>query len=312
MQPLNNDQINRLKKQASVCSVILAVVLIIIKSIGVICSGSLSVLSSMVDSMGDLVASLITFIAVRFSAKPANSSHRYGFGKAEALSALVQSAFIGGSGVFIIYDGINRMLNPHPQIKSQSAIIIMIISLFLTIALIAFQKYVAKKTGSRAIKADSAHYSVDVITNISIILTLIAISIFHINWFDTVVAFLVASYLLWSSYHLVLDSLTMIMDKELGEDIREKIKKIVLSCEHIEGIHDLRTRDLGSSYIFEFHLELDGNLSLNKAHQYTDNVEAELLKTYPGAQIIIHQDPAGLRENRLDYEIDGHCNIKNK
>lgn len=312
MQPLNTEQINRLKKQASICSVLLAIILIIIKSIGVIYSGSLSVLSSMVDSMGDLVASMVTFTAVRFSAKPASSSHRYGFGKAEALSALIQSAFIGGSGVFIIYDGISRIIHPHPQIKSQSAIIIMIISLILTFALIAFQKYVAKKTGSRAIKADSAHYSVDVITNISIIFTLIAINLFHINWFDTVAAFFVASYLLWSSYHLVLDSLTMIMDKELGDDIRENIKKIVLSCDHIQGIHDLRTRDLGSSYIFELHLELDGNLSLNQAHQYTDNVEAELLKTYPGTQIIIHQDPAGLHENRLDYEIDGHCAIKNK
>lgn len=312
MQPLNTEQINRLKKQASICSVLLAIILIIIKSIGVIYSGSLSVLSSMVDSMGDLVASMVTFTAVRFSAKPASSSHRYGFGKAEALSALIQSAFIGGSGVFIIYDGISRIIHPHPQIKSQSAIIIMIISLILTFALIAFQKYVAKKTGSRAIKADSAHYSVDVITNISIIFTLIAINLFHINWFDTVAAFFVASYLLWSSYHLVLDSLTMIMDKELGDDIRENIKKIVLSCDHIQGIHDLRTRDLGSSYIFELHLELDGNLSLNQAHQYTDNVETELLKTYPGTQIIIHQDPAGLHENRLDYEIDGHCDIKNK
>ena len=312
MPSLNLKQINRLKKQAAIGSIVLAVTLITIKSLGVFYSGSLSVFSSMVDSLSDLVASSVTFIAIRFSARPASSSHRYGFGKAEALSALVQSAFIGGSGFFIIYDGINRILRPHPQIHSETAIAVMLVSLVLTLCLIVFQRYVAAKTGSRAIKADSAHYAVDVVTNLSIILTLLAVNIFHIDWFDTAAAFFFSSYLLWSSYRLILDALTMIMDKELGEDIRENIKKIVLSCEHIQGLHDLRTRDLGSFYMFELHLELDGSLPLSLAHQYSDIVEQELQKAYPHAQIIIHQDPAGLRENRLDDQIDGRCSLENK
>ena len=290
MPNLSEQQSNRLKKQAAAASILLAITLIIIKTIGVFMSGSLSVLSSMIDSMADLFASCITFWAVRASSLPADEHHRYGHGKAEALSALVQAAFITGSGLFIMYDGIDRLLNPHPLPDIGSGIIVMSASLFLTIILIAFQKYVSFRTKSKAISADAAHYSVDVLTNISIILTLAIVSVFQIEWFDSLTALIISAYLLHNSYHLAYDA----------------IAKIALSCDHILGLHDMRTHDLGNRYMIEMHLELDGDLSLSEAHQYTDQVEAELQKVYPQAQIIIHQDPAGLHENRLDYTLLKH------
>lgn len=306
MPNLSEQQSNRLKKQAAAASILLAVTLIIIKTIGVFMSGSLSVLSSMIDSMADLFASCITFWAVRVSSQPADERHRYGHGKAEALSALVQAAFITGSGLFIMYDGIDRLLNPHPLPDIGSGIIVMSASLFLTIILIAFQKYVSFRTKSKAISADAAHYSVDVLTNISIILTLVIVSVFQIEWFDSLTALIISAYLLHNSYHLAYDAVAMLMDKELDNSIRENIAKTALSCDHILGLHDMRTHDLGNRYMIEMHLELDGDLSLSEAHQYTDQVEAELQKVYPQAQIIIHQDPAGLHENRLDYTLLKH------
>ena len=244
----------------------------------------------MIDSMADLFASSITFIAVRISSQPADLRHRYGHGKAEALSALVQAAFITGSGCFIS--------QPLPQ--ADFGLLVMVISLILTIILISFQKYVAVRTASKAINADAAHYSVDVITNLSIIITLLVVKFFGLEWFDTITAIAISSYLLYSSYKLAYDAVALLMDKELDDSIRDNIAKIALSCDHICGLHDMRTHDLGSHYMIELHLELDGNLSLSAAHQYTDNVETELQKAYPGAQIIIHQDPSGLFENRLD------------
>ena len=182
-------------------------------------------------------------------------------------------------------------------------IVWLLISLFGTLALIAFQKYVTRHTASQAIEADSAHYTVDVATNLSIIVTLVVVKFLGWSWFDTLTAFAVSAYLLYNAYKLARDAVGLLTDRELDDEIRLNIKKIVLGHDFAHGIHDLRTRDLGGEYMFEFHLELDGALSLYQAHDYTDEVEKALLKAYPNAQIIVHEDPAGIDEDRLDRRI---------
>ena len=298
-----NDSNNNLKKYAATASISLSLLLSILKIFAAIYTGSLAILSSLIDSLADVFASLVTFIAIKISSKPADLEHRYGFGKAEAISTLVQAAFIAGSGIFVMYDAINRLFYPidinHPII----GISIMVISLFLTLLLIYFQKYVTKKTHSQAIYADSIHYTTDLITNLSIIITLIIVKYLHLNWFDTITAFLVSVYLLTNAYKLATKALNILMDKELDSNIRKQISKTVLSCPFVKGMHDLRTHDIGGTYIIELHLELDGNLSLHTAHNFCDIVTDEIQKIYPNSQIIIHQDPAGLKEDRLDAKL---------
>ena len=307
LQPLNPQQINRLKRAATIASVTTAISLSLLKTFGALYTGSFAVLSSMIDSLADIFASSVTYIAVKYSSKPASDNHRYGYGKAEALSALIQSAFIAGSGIFVMYDGFSRLLSPKPLEQTDTGILIMSISLAATIGLILFQKYVTRRTKSQAIAADSAHYTVDMMTNASIILSLLVVKYFDINWFDTLTAFIISTYLLINAYHLARGAVSLLMDEELGDDIRTDIISIVRNTPISKGIHDLRTRDLGGSYMFEFHLELDGNLSLYDAHDLTDMVEDEILEAYPNSQIIIHQDPAGIYEERLDKII-----LKNK
>ncbi len=296
-------QTNRLKRAATIASITTSVSLSLLKTFGALYTGSLAVLSSMIDSLADIFASSVTYVAVKYSSRPASNSHRYGYGKAEALSALLQSAFIAGSGIFVMYDGFSRLLFPKPLEKTDTGIIIMIISLIATIALIIFQKYVTRRTRSQAIAADSAHYVVDMMTNVSIILSLLVVKYFDINWFDTLTAFVISTYLLINAYHLARDAISLLMDEELSDEIRTNIIRIVRSSPFTKGIHDLRTRDLGGTYMFEFHLELDGNLSLYDAHDLTDMIEDDILEAYPEAQIIIHQDPAGINEERLDQII---------
>ena len=156
--------INRLKKIAVTASVSVSAGLALIKLAASLYTGSLAVLSSMVDSLSDIFSSLISFIAVKFSSQPASVEHRYGFGKAEALSALVQSAFIAGSGVFVVYEGVSRFISPRPVGDTGVGILVMAASTVITLGLIAFQKYVVKKTASLAVAADSAHYLVDIAT----------------------------------------------------------------------------------------------------------------------------------------------------
>lgn len=303
---LNN---NKLKRLAAAMSVSLALTLCIIKTLGALYTGSLAILSSLIDSLADVFASSISFVAIKFSTKPANIKHRYGYGRAESVSALAQSAFIAGSGLFVMYDGINRIINPAPLEKTGLGIVIMIISLLATCGLILFQRYVAKKTDSPAIKADSAHYTVDVLTNGAIIISLLAVKFFRINWFDIVTAFIIAAYLIYNAYKIAAEAVSALTDRELSDEIRQQVIDIIINSEGIEGFHDFRTRDLGGIYMFEIHLEMDGNLSLNKTHELSDMVEDKIKAAFPNSQVIIHQDPYGLHENRLDYDINGSCEI---
>ena len=100
-----------------------------------------------------------------------------------------------------------------------------------------------------------------------------------------------------------LDAVRLLLDKELPEDIRKKVFDIVAAHPKALQMHDLRTRSSGNFYMFEFHLEMDGNMSLNEAHKYTEEIEALVRQTYPEAQVIIHQDPIGVDEERLDNNL---------
>ena len=295
---LTTEQINRLKKTATTASLTLAISLCLLKTFGAFYTGSLAVLSSMIDSLTDIGASLITVIAVRFSSQEESYSFRYGYGKAESISALVQAAFIAGSGIFVMYDGVNRLIYPRPIEQTTIGILIMVIALVSTLGLIAFQL-----TDSKAIEADSAHYMVDVMTNLSIILSLCVVSWFGISWFDSLTAIGISAYLLYNAYKIAAESIKTLMDAELSPEIRKEIKKIVMSSPFAKGIHDLRTHDLGGKYMFEFHLELDGELPLSAAHDMTEMVEDNIWEVYPNAVIIIHQDPVGIEEERLDSKL---------
>lgn len=300
---------NRLKRAAASASVMLSGGLCLLKIFGAFYTGSLAILSSLIDSLADVFASSISFVAIRFSTRPASQEHRYGYGRAESISALVQSAFIAGSGLFVMYDGLVRLLDPKPLEKAELGIIIMAISLATTVALIVFQKYVARKTASPAIAADSAHYTVDVLTNASIILSLIVVKLFNIDWFDILTAFAISAYLIYNAYKIAAEAVAALTDRELSEEVRKQVIDIVMNSEGVKGYHDFRSRDLGGAYFFEIHLELDGSLTLNKTHELTDKAEEKIKETFPNAQVIIHQDPYGLHENRLDYTIDGKCDL---
>ena len=176
----------------------------------------------------------------------------------------------------------------------------MLVSMAATFGLIAFQKYVIRKTNSLAVAADSMHYMVDMATNLSIVISLVMVKVFDVYWFDTLAALFVSVYLLFNAYKIARDAISLLMDRELSEEVRQSVITLVNNCGFCRGIHDLRTRDLGGIYMFEFHLELEGTLSLYQAHELTDIVEREVKEKFPNSQVIIHQDPAGVDEERLD------------
>jgi len=293
MQELTKDNIQNtnLIRYATYASVAVAVSLISIKFIAYLLTNSVALLSSLVDSVLDLFASVVNLFAVRHALEPADEEHRFGHGKAEPLAGLAQAAFIAGSSLFLIFEATNHIVNPIQIQHGIVGISVMIISLILTISLVHFQKFVIRKTNSIAVKADSLHYLSDIILNISVIVALVLSTYFGWSITDPILALCIAAYIIYLAWKIASVSLDQLMDRELPVEEREKIEKIALQHSDVIEIHDLRTRASGKDIFIQFHLEMDGGLSLLRAHQIADEVEAELHSVFPNADVLIHEDP---------------------
>ena len=276
-------------------------VMIAVKCVAWLVTDSVAMLSTLVDSLLDVLASMINLFAVRHALQPADREHRFGHGKAEALAGLGQSAFIAGSAVFILLAAGQRLLTPHPVGNSALGIAVMVFSIIVTIALVAFQRYVIKRTGSVAISADSLHYVGDVLVNGAVILSFVLAATVGWVWADPLFGAGIAIYILFNAWRIVMVSLDILMDRELPDEDRTRIRGIALAHPEVRDLHDLRTRSAGQQIFIQFHLEMDPTLSLVRAHAIADDVEAELLAAYPDAEVLIHEDPAGFEEQQATF-----------
>jgi len=291
----------RLMRLATYASVAVATVLIVIKAWAWVGSGSVVLLSSLVDSMLDALASVVNLIAVRHALEPADAEHRFGHGKVESLASLGQAAFIGGSAVFLVFEATHRLIRPQEVTETGLGMAVMGVSIVLTLGLVLFQGFVVKRTGSVAISADSWHYRSDLLVNVGVIVALFAVSTMGWNFVDPLAAFCVAAYILYGAWHIARQSFDMLMDREIPEQERRLIREIVMSHEEVYDMHDLRTRSAGLNSFIQFHIELDRDLSLIRAHDISDQVEDSVRNAYPDAEVIIHQDPHGIEEGQADY-----------
>jgi ferrous-iron efflux pump FieF len=286
----------RLLRLATNASVATAAILIAAKLVAWVMTGSVSVLASLVDSMMDVAASLINLFAVRYSLMPADHEHRFGHGKAESLAGLAQTTFISGSAVFLILQSVDRLLHPRPLEDVGIGVGVMVFAILATLALLILQRHVIRVTGSTAIKADALHYTTDVLTNVSIIIALL-LSGFGWQGVDALFALGIAAYILYSAWHIGHEAFQLLMDRELPDDQRQRIREAAHSHGQVRGIHDLRTRRSGHDIFIQMHLELDDELSLFDAHGIADEVEARIREIHPEADILIHTDPHSLEEN---------------
>ena len=291
----------RLMRLATAASMAVAVTLIAIKAGAWLISDSVSVLSSLADSTLDLVASLITFFSVRHALTPADREHRFGHGKAEALAGLVQAGFIAASAIGLAGAAINRLLHPSTLHAELLAVAVMVASIAITLLLVIFQRFVVRRTGSMAIGADSAHYKTDLVTNGGVIVALLLSARLGLIWADGAIAGLISLYILNSAREIGLQSYHVLMDRELDDAERKRIVAIARAHPDVRNVHDLRTRSSGLTSFIQMHLELDGDITLEQSHVISDAVEADIRAAYPQAEVIIHQDPAGVDETRARF-----------
>lgn len=288
----------RLMRLATIASMTVALVLIGAKAAAWLLTESVSMLSSLVDSALDFVASLVTFLAVRHALVPADEDHRFGHGKAEALAGLAQAGFIAASGGGLLLTVSDRILHPHQVQREMLGLAISALAILLTLGLVLFQNYVVKRSGSLAISADKAHYATDLVSNIAVGIAIFLSGMFDQPLIDAGMAALVALYLIRGAWHVGRDSLDVLMDRELPAADRGRIAEIARGNPQVRDVHDLKTRSAGLTKFIQLHIELDPSLPLVKAHEIGDEVEADLQRAYPDAEIILHVDPYGVFEPR--------------
>jgi ferrous-iron efflux pump FieF len=278
-------------RRASLFSLIVGITLVVLKAAAWSVTDSLSIMSSMADSMLDVIASTINFIAIRYALQPPDHEHRFGHGKAEDLATLAQSTFICGSGLFLIIESVKRIFSPEPVYNNLVGIGVMCISIVMTLCLVMYQRRIVRKTLSGAIAADATHYFADFLTNIGVIAALILAPVLGIKVADPIIALLIALYIIYSAFDIGCKAFQNLMDREFSDEERETIKKIVRGHREVIGLHDLRTRRSGINAFIQFHLDLHGNISLLRAHEISDEVEDSLIAAFPKTEILIHQDP---------------------
>jgi ferrous-iron efflux pump FieF len=281
----------RLMRLATYASVAVAVVLILVKTVAWFMTDSVAILSSLIDSWLDALASIVNLLAVRHALHPADREHRFGHGKLESLAGLGQSAFIAGSALLLLFEAGHRLFAPAPVSNELVGMGVMVFTIVLTMILVRFQIYVVRTTKSVAINADSLHYKGDILLNGSVLISLAASMSLGWSFLDPIFAIAIAGYILWNAWRIVAQSLHVLMDRELPDEDRDRIREIALSHPEVHEMHDLRSRTS----------EMDGNMKLAQAHDIADAVEAEIRAAYPEAEVIIHQDPEGLAEDHADF-----------
>ena len=293
----------RLNLAAAIASVGVAATLICAKLAIWIVTGSVAILGSLVDSGLDAIASIVTFISVRQAAHPPDRAHRYGHGKAEAIGAFVQAGFVLGSAFFLANEAIRRLIDPQAIEQSRLGIMVLLLAILLTAGLIGFQRFVIRRTGSIAIAADSLHYRSDLFMNLAVIAALLLIEATGWPMIDPLCGLGVVLVLLYGAVGVARHALDMLMDRELPAESRTRIRKLALSHPRARDVHDLRTRRAGSDVFIELHLELERDLNLEQAHEITHEVEGRIRAAFPDADILVHQEPAGLADERRDARI---------
>ncbi len=305
----DDQKILNLKRWASVASITVALILVITKLFAFLTTNSVAILSSLMDSAFDGLASLVTMMSIIHAATPADEEHRFGHGKLEALSALGQAVFVFGSAIFLIVESMRRFVSPMAVNEPAIGINVMVFSMVMTVFLIAFQTFVIRKTKSIAISADHMHYKGDLLMNLGVFAAL-ALS-YYSSWpyFDPIFASIIALSLLWGAFHITRESFDILMDKELPQTDREKILALAAAHPLVQSAHDLRTRSTGERIFIEFHIEVDGKLSVERAHDITEELEKTLYEAFPTSEVLIHQEPAGVEHHRIDDAIPSTTSV---
>ena len=291
--------------RAALASVTLALILLIAKTWAAYTTDSTAMLGSLADTALDVIASLTTLVGVRIAAIPADSDHRFGHGKAEALVALAQVVLISVSAIGIGWRALDRLLNGAQTQAMGAGIAVSLLAIAFTFVLLWYQRRVIALTGSIAIKTDNVHYKSDLMLNGAVIVALVLDQALHIAGADALFGIGIALWLMWGAWRASSEAVNQLMDREWPEEDRHKFLEACADYPELEGLHDLRTRSSGTVRFVQFHVWVPADWTVQQAHDRLDRVEEKLQERFPGTEILIHVDPQGQtdRETLLPQEL---------
>lgn len=290
MNPVDRGRLNR---SAALASIAVASLLVLMKSWAAWSTGSAAMLGSLADTVLDLVASLATLVGVWIAAKPADEDHRFGHGKAEAMAAMLQIVLITLSAFGIALRALDQLVNNARPEAAESGILVSGVAMIATLLLLAWQRHVIRQTGSLAISTDQLHYKSDLLLNLAVIAALTLDQYGGIAGADPVFGLLIALWLAWGAFGASRRVIDNLMDREWPEDKKQRLLAVMARHPQLRGVHDLRTRTSGHRDFAQFHVWVDGDLSLREVHRIMDEIEAKLKIELPDVEILIHPDPEG-------------------
>lgn len=282
-----------LNTRAALASVATALLLIGLKLYAVLATGSVAMLGSLADTGLDLIASLVTLFGVRVAAIPADHDHRFGHGKAEAIAALVQVGIITVSAIGIGWRAIVRLMEGAQTANAEYGIGVSLVAIAATFALISYQAAVLRRTGSVAIGTDRLHYKSDLLLNLAVIAALVLDQFAGLAGADALFGIAIAAWLLFGAWRASNRAIDQLMDREWPEARRRRF--VAVAAEHPQGrgIHDLRTRTSGLHEFAQFHMWVDPEMTVQRAHDVVEEIEQLLAREFPGVEVLIHLDPEG-------------------
>jgi len=282
-----------IERKATLVAIVVSIILAIAKVTVGILSGSVAVVASALDSILDMIVSIFNNIALKIAESSPNKKFNYGKGKIEGLAALFEGLVIIASGIFIIYESIRKMLHKEAITHIDISIYVMIFSIVMVGGLVWFLIYIAKKTNNLIIKSDALHYKTDLITNGSVLISLIIVKFTGWYFVDYTLSFILGIYIIKEASEIVKEGFEIILDVALDFETVEKIKKIIKSEPLVIDYHCLRTRKAGNRNFVDVHLVLTPDMKLKLAHSIVENVEDKIRALDPDKKWIIniHADP---------------------
>lgn len=288
-----HDNSASLNRSAAYASISVALLLVGLKAWAALSTGSTAMLGSLADTTLDLIASVATLAGVWVAAQPADKHHRFGHGKAEALAALFQIVLISISALTLAFRAIEQFFAGARTEAASEGIVVSLIAMGATLALLAWQRHVIRKTQSLAISTDHVHYQSDLLLNLAVIAALALDQYAGIAGSDPVFGLGIALWLGWGAWKASQEAIVQLMDREWPEDKRRKFIEVMARHPELRGVHDLRTRTSGNKDFVQFHVWVDPEMSIRDAHRVMDEIEIKLLAEFPGVEILIHPDPEG-------------------
>jgi cation diffusion facilitator family transporter len=293
-----SSQQDREKQSAALSSLLAAIVLTVFKIVVGVLTGSVGILAEAAHSGLDLVAALMTFLAVRISRRPPDATHLYGHGKVENLSALLETLLLLATCAWIVTEALHRLQFHvgHIEVNAWS-FVVMLTSIALDASRSRLLYRVAKKFNSQALEADALHFQTDIWSSSVVIVGLIAVKI--AEWFprfawlragDAIAALGVSAIVVWVSIQLgrrTVDALLDTAPAGLDGRIAEAVEAVPGVC----GCHNIRIRPSGPALFIDLHVVADGALSLAQAHVLTEVIEAAIHSVAPGADVTVHAEP---------------------